>query len=226
MSGKEPLFRWNRGLLLGLLLLVSGAYVIAEDLTLTTYYPSPRGVYDQLQSMGQTLLSQQTGSVGVGTTVAPPSKLGVSGSASIGSNFVNVAAPPDGLAVEGNVGVGIATPLTKLDGEGGVKVGCQTACNAGLAGTVRWADTACSGLPVASLQVCNGSAWERISSSVFTPCTPPGSQQTRTISNCRCAGGMGFIWAAEETCTCDAVGNWTSCTNTCSTNMPPGYTCP
>ena len=35
--------------MLGLLLLVA-SYAIAEDITLTTYYPSPRGVYDMLRT--------------------------------------------------------------------------------------------------------------------------------------------------------------------------------
>jgi hypothetical protein len=265
MHNTRTPFRWKRGLMLGLLLVASGAYVIAEDITLTTYYPSPRGVYDQLRSMGQTLLAQQTDSVGIGTAVAPLSKLGVDGNASIGSGFVGraapadglivegtvgigesiplskfgvsgnasvggafagVAAPANGLIVEGTVGVGTPTPATKLDVEGGVKVGCELACNAGLAGTIRWVDAACTGSLTSELQVCNGSAWERISSSVFTPCTPPGSLQTRTTTNCSCPGGTGFVWSAQETCTCDNFGNWTSCTNTCAADIPVGYVCP
>ena len=43
--------RWNHLVLLGLLL-ASGVYAVAEEITLTTYYPSPRGVYQQLRVGG------------------------------------------------------------------------------------------------------------------------------------------------------------------------------
>ena len=50
------------------LLFAAVAYVIAEDITLTTYYPSPRGVYQTLRSTGQTTLAETGGNVGIGTT--------------------------------------------------------------------------------------------------------------------------------------------------------------
>ena len=62
------LHRFSERWLVIILLLGTCAYAIAEDITLTTYYPSPRGVYDQLQSMGDTLLAQSGGNVGIGTT--------------------------------------------------------------------------------------------------------------------------------------------------------------
>ena len=42
----------------------------AEDVTVTTYYPSPRGVYDELRT---------TGNVGIGTTGAIAGRLHVRG---------------------------------------------------------------------------------------------------------------------------------------------------
>ena len=59
-------------------LLATTAYALAEDLTLTTYYPSPRGVYNELRTMGTTLLAQQGGNVGI-ETAAPLAKLDVAG---------------------------------------------------------------------------------------------------------------------------------------------------
>ncbi len=44
------------------------AYALAEDLTLTTYYPSPRGVYKELRASGD---------VAIGTTAAPQARLQV-----------------------------------------------------------------------------------------------------------------------------------------------------
>jgi len=53
----------------GVLLLLLGtmAYALAEELTLTTYYPSPRGVYQELRTTGNTYLAIDGGNVGIGT---------------------------------------------------------------------------------------------------------------------------------------------------------------
>ena len=47
------------------------AYALAEDLTLTTYYPSPRGVYKELRTSGD---------VAIGSTGTPTARLHVVGS--------------------------------------------------------------------------------------------------------------------------------------------------
>ena len=58
-----------RAWLLLALLLTACAYVVAEEITLTTYYPSPRGVYNELRTHGNTYLAIQdpTSKVGIGT---------------------------------------------------------------------------------------------------------------------------------------------------------------
>ncbi|MFC1521088.1 hypothetical protein ACFL6Y_01635 [Elusimicrobiota bacterium] len=49
--------------------LIYGVTLVAEKLTITSYYPSPYGVYKELHSTGNTLLATQSGSnVGIGTT--------------------------------------------------------------------------------------------------------------------------------------------------------------
>ena len=68
----------GRWLLMGLLLFATAGYALAETLTLTTYYPSPRGVYNELRTMGQTILAQTSGNVGIGTAT-PSQKLDVAG---------------------------------------------------------------------------------------------------------------------------------------------------
>ena len=60
--------RSSERVLVAALLLLTGVYAVAEEVTLMTYYPSPRGVYDQLRTMGQTLLAQNSGNVGIGET--------------------------------------------------------------------------------------------------------------------------------------------------------------
>ena len=55
------------------------------------------------------------GNVGVGVTADnQANKLTVSGNTSIGSGYTTTAAPTNGLIVEGNVGIGTATPTAKL----------------------------------------------------------------------------------------------------------------
>ena len=75
--------RMRMFVLTGLLLGVA-AMALAEDITMTTFYPSPRGVYNQLRTMGETTLAETSGNVGIGTT-APVSKLDVSGGVKFGN---------------------------------------------------------------------------------------------------------------------------------------------
>lgn len=53
-----------------------GISSIAEEITLTTYYPAPYGAYDELTTTGDTHLATDSGSVGIGTT-GPGYKLDV-----------------------------------------------------------------------------------------------------------------------------------------------------
>lgn len=54
------------------LLLVSAADLGSENVTLTTYYPAPSGIYTQIIATGQTLLARDGGRVGIGLGVATP----------------------------------------------------------------------------------------------------------------------------------------------------------
>ena len=58
-----------------------GATLMAEDITLTTYYPAPYGAYDELTTTGNTYLATTAGNVvGIGTaTVTAGVRLDVSG---------------------------------------------------------------------------------------------------------------------------------------------------
>ena len=107
-------------------------YVLAEDLTLTTYYPSPRGVYSELRTVGKTTLAEQGGNVGIGTRT-PTGKL-------------HVAGPGDVLFLTGgNVGIGTDAPREALEVSGGLRLnptgnkGTQPACDAERRGTLWFA---------------------------------------------------------------------------------------
>ena len=65
---------------------------LAEDITLTTFYPSPRGVYEELRTTNNTLLAMQAGRVGIGTNnpADPAVKLHVFGSGT-GADIARIA---------------------------------------------------------------------------------------------------------------------------------------
>ena len=54
-----------------------GIASIAEEITLTTYYPAPYGAYEELTTTGNTYLATDSGSVGIGTTGPGSGKLAV-----------------------------------------------------------------------------------------------------------------------------------------------------
>ena len=97
------------GLLLGMT-----STVAAEDITITTYYPSPRGIYQELRTTDNAFLATIGGRVGIGTTGAL-SKLDVNGGVAIGSYAGVNAAPANGLIVSGNVGIGTTNPGGHLE---------------------------------------------------------------------------------------------------------------
>jgi len=69
------------------------AAAVAEDLSLTTYYPSPRGVYKELRTTGNALLSMNAGGVGIGTNPGMY-KLSVNGDVNMNARRItNVATP-------------------------------------------------------------------------------------------------------------------------------------
>src|SRR5579883_1890339 len=70
-------FRWG---LVGLLMSAIATELSSENVTLSTYYPAPSGVYTQMLTTQNTWLARDSGNVGVGTA-NPSSKLNVIGTA-------------------------------------------------------------------------------------------------------------------------------------------------
>ncbi len=100
---------WFRGLAGMALMLCAPVELGSETVTLTTYYPAPSGVYTRMITTANTFLARDGGVLGVGTTGAV-SKLGVSGGAAIGAAYATIAAPANGLIVEGTAGFGLSNP--------------------------------------------------------------------------------------------------------------------
>jgi hypothetical protein len=95
---------------LSLAALFAGGYALGETLTMTTYYPSPSGVYRRLISTGQALLARDGGSVGIGTT-APAYKLDVNGGARVsGLNVAGNASISGNLTTGGLAGIRTSSP--------------------------------------------------------------------------------------------------------------------
>jgi hypothetical protein len=117
-------------LMLASLAVVLGGYALADQLTLTTSYPVPSGIYNQLITTGN------SGAVAVDTT--------------FNRNAGNTILVPATNAA-GMVGIGMA-PVSKLSVAGGIQTGDDaSACTVGKAGTIRW--------HAGAQQVCNGAAW-------------------------------------------------------------------
>jgi len=116
-----------------LAVLALGATLMAEEITLTTYYPAPYGAYEELTTTGDTYLATDSGKntgVGLATTDTIQNKLDVEGSAAIGAAYSGTdAAPSNGLIVEGQVGIGTNSPTsgTALDVNGTINATAYSA---------------------------------------------------------------------------------------------------
>ncbi len=127
--------QWRDWLVVGVLLATT-AYVVAEEISLTTYYPSPKGAYQTLSSTSTSAFAIYEGGVGIGTRAAAPgTKLAVAGTPAVdpaggtcppGTDWYDEngnGAPdageckPTALAATagGKVGIGTASPFGKFD---------------------------------------------------------------------------------------------------------------
>jgi len=98
------------------LFIVSYAQEQPEQITITTYYPSPYGSYDQLTTTGNTTLATNPGSVvGIGTTTVDD-RLDVNGTIDATSYKVGGTAGYNGtIIVRDSAGTGSCT-ITVTDG--------------------------------------------------------------------------------------------------------------
>ncbi|MEA3560247.1 MAG: hypothetical protein U9R31_00550 [Candidatus Omnitrophota bacterium] len=103
-------------ILIGLVVMIICKDGFAEDVTITTYYPAPFGVYEELRAR----------KIGIGTTY-------------MDTTTVNVA--DDDLIVEGNIGIGMVTPDGKLGVDGEINFVPQAGAPAGDRGDLYYDNT-------------------------------------------------------------------------------------
>jgi len=72
------------------------------------------GILDDSGLATLRLVIDALGNVGIGPGSAPPAKLTIAGNASVGTGFAATPSPADGLAVQGDAGIGTQTPARKL----------------------------------------------------------------------------------------------------------------
>jgi len=115
-----------------------------EKITITTYYPSPYGSYNELGAkriaIGDTYYNNSgiawddadllvEGNLGIGT-LSPVSKLAINGSLGVGLDYATKAAPENGAIIQGNVGIGTDSPVSNLAVNGSLGVGSDYATKA------------------------------------------------------------------------------------------------
>ncbi len=115
--------------MVALLLLGTMAVALAEELTLTTYYPSPRGMYDELRTAGNV-------AIGTLNPPTPGARLEIVGGGATSATSALQIRNADGtalLGVEngGNVGIGTMNPAStsKLDVIGTISATTMSATN-------------------------------------------------------------------------------------------------
>lgn len=126
-------FRWALG---AVLLAVCAPELGSENVTLSTYYPAPSGVYTQMITTSNAWLARDQGKVGVGTRI-PEEKLDVAGNLQVRGHII----------AKGNVSAENVSAAGVTLGNGGVSPA---------KGTLAYRN----GL----VQVWNGSAWQPVGS--------------------------------------------------------------
>ncbi|MCM8787527.1 MAG: hypothetical protein NC935_05680 [Candidatus Omnitrophica bacterium] len=153
-----------------------------ETLTITTYYPAPVGVYNQLV----------TRTLGVGDNNNDEQITAL--------DAPNFNTNPGDVWIAGNVGIGTTNPQARLDVSGEVRVGSTgVGCNANLAGAMRYNNN--------QIEYCNGNNWMAAFPSNLVTGTYRGNGSTQKISlGFRPRAIQIYTWNGKTGATSDAWG--------------------
>ena len=207
------------------LALSSPTLLFADDITLTTTYPSPRGVYKELRATNNVFLATLAGAVSIGAAgppVGPAPRFVIAGSSdpaiiTCPAGYDHYDENQNGLVdageckrtllialLGGNVGIGTANPQAKLD----------------VAGKMRIVDGT-EGVGKVLISDANGMAsW---GSAGVTPCFWSGVEFTAGAS-CE-VGPACNVFSTIETCQAD--GAWSSTPDPgCASGGSRPSTCP
>ena len=133
------------GLMAAGMVLAAAPELDSEDVTLSTYYPAPSGVYTTMTATGDTILTRDAGSgLSVGTAVPPAAGMSMT--------------VMGGL----NVGIGLTDAQSALSVAGGVQLADDLdACLPAKVGTERW--------HLGNIEVCSpGNTWIGLGQSVYS----------------------------------------------------------
>jgi hypothetical protein len=86
---------------------------------------APIRITDKTNTINSLTVLSSNGFVGIGTS-NPGSRLSVAGGQTIGTSYSNLAAPTNGMLVQGNVGIGTTSPVSTLDVNGTVSIAGNT----------------------------------------------------------------------------------------------------
>lgn len=185
--------------LLAAAVLLGGAGILSsQQLTMTATYPIPAGVYNQIVTTGD------SGTVPANTT--------------LNRNRGNtILVPPTNAA--GKVGIGTATPASRLSVAGGVQFGDDVeGCSAAKAGTARWHSGA--------LEVCTADGWQSASA------IPPGTLAGGCVKGkkgirpaLKCNEVILLIGTLVEATKCDPGWTPTTCASPFFKSGPISYGC-
>ena len=143
-SRRPPAPRRSFRLALACALLAGGPGASAENVTLTTYYPAPSGVYTQLIATQNVFLARDGGKVGIGTS-SPAYKLDVNGDMSATTLHVQTLTGITNLNVSGYVTAGGTLTGGSLQSNGDAFVNGRVGVNMAPNGNYRLASAATSG---------------------------------------------------------------------------------
>lgn len=119
--------KMNLKVFAGLLALGFAGYTAyAENVAISTYYPSPYGTYQNLDVTADAHFATASGNVGIGTA-SPGSKLTVNGTSSLQGNTTvsgtfSTTQGTNLATASGNVGIGTASPGYDLEVSGNTYV--------------------------------------------------------------------------------------------------------